>query len=601
MPTREDDILAALQDLLGETWMSGQEDVDGGVLLRGVAHAIAALDNDFTSRLQGMYLHPHATQTDIPATGPRPTRFVAVLRAEGELGTAISAPAGKIRMLGPNGRVYVNETPILWRRKDPFPSKAVLFRGLTDGKDHDLRFLAADQENPNAIPVEYLQLQDLSRSRTNQGGSLVAYEGSTALKDTGEPAVVESDDESLYVQILAATDPAAVGRTLQIMAFKWPGVEEPTGSELFPGYASVDDISTPIEPISALLDDGGAFTDYTAPITTEAALVPLVPAAPAVDDAFYFGSPDPIAALQLQLDTVSLSDWTIAWEIWNGVAWVTPPTLIDGSGGWRAVYSPRIEVGSIALQAPAVVNGVTAYWLRARVAAIGVFNTQPTARWAFIGAYQPLALEAGSITWRLLDWKDRGLVLQSVTLAEGGRDADLDLHGEDRRIPREDGEQDLDYYRRISTAADIASPKALLRAVNRHLQPTGKTGRVIDVGNEVLGFYWDIDFWDYYGPGDKYPENQWKLYLSHWEAFGHFYVLVPWLADGEFGMFWDNGPYKYLAPNNKFVGPFWDEGFMDGYAVTAATVYKNIYKDVDDRKAGGVTWTLIPSLELNEP
>lgn len=39
---------------------------------------------------------------------------------------------------------------------------------------------------------------------------------------------------------------------------------------------------------------------------------------------------------------------------------------------------------------------------------------------------------------------------------------------------------------------------------------------------------------------------------------------------------------------------------MDGYAVSAATIYKNIYKDVDDRKAGGVTFTLIPSLKLNE-
>ena len=415
------------------------------------------------------------------------------------------------------------------------------------------------------------------------------------------PAVIESDDESLYVQILAATDPAAVGRTLQIRGFKWPGVEEPAESDLYPGYATLDDTATPIEITSGQLDDGGVFTEYAVPLTDESSLVPLVPAVPVVGDAFYFGSPNPISYLQLQLDTVTLSDWTIVWEVWDGGAWVTPPALIDGSGGWRSVYSPRIEVGSIALQAPAVVNGVTAYWLRARIDAIGAFNIQPLARWAFVGSYQPLALENASITWRIIDWKDRGLVIESVTLAEGGRDAELDLCGEDRRIPREDGEPDLDYYRRISTAADIASPKAILRTVNRHLQPTGKTGRVIDVGNEVKGFFWDIDFWDYYEPGDKYPENQWKLYLSHWEAFGHFYVLVPWLADGEFGLFWDDGPYKYLAPVNKFVGPFWDEGFLDGYAVTAATIYKNIYKDVDDRKAGGVTWTLIPSLELNEP
>lgn len=600
MATREDDILEALQDLLGETWMSGQLGAHGGILLRGLAHALAALENDFVSRLQGTYLHPHGTQIDIPATGPRPSRFVAVVRHDGDLGTATIAPATKIRVLGPNGRVYYNETPVLWRRKDPNRERAVLFRAIAEGKDHDLAFLAADEDNPTAIDPSYLQFQDLSRARTNQHGSLVDFESGHALKDTGEPAVFESDDESLYVQILAAADAGAVGRTLQILGFKWPGVEEPADSELFPGYATLDDRATPIELVVALLDDGGVFTDYTAAIGEETSLVPLVPAAPVVGDAFYFGSANPITFLQVQLDTVTLSDWSIVWEIWDGGAWVTPPTLIDGSGGWRTIFAPRIEVGSIALQAQTAVNGVTAYWVRARVAAIGVFNTQPLAKWAYVGAYQPLALESGSVTWRVLDWKDRGLVLASVTLADSGRDADLDLCGEDRGIRREEGEPDLDYYRRIATAADVASPRAILRAVNRHLQPTGKTGRVIDVGNEVQGFFWDVDAWDYYGPGDKFPENQWKLYLSHWEAFGHFYVLLPWLPDGEFGLFWDDGPYKYLTPVGKFIGPFWDEGFMDGYPVSAATIYKNIYKDVDDRKAGGVTFTLIPSLKLNE-
>lgn len=601
MATSEDDILAALTDLVGETWMEGQESVDGGLLLRGVAFALAQLDNDFTRRLQAMYLHPHGTQLDIPATGPRPSRFVAVVRHEGELGTAMLVPVGKMRLLGPNGRVYYNEIPITWRRKDPTRDRAILFRAISDGFDHDLKFLAGDPNNPDAISVEYLQWQDLSRARTHNGASLLDYEGRNSIKDTGTPAVFESDDEGLYVRITGSANAANVGRTLQIMSFRWPGVEDPPMSELFPGYAGLDDVETPIEVTSAQLDDGGVFTNYTEAANDDLTPVPLVPAVPQVGDAFYFGSPSPIAWVQLQLDTVTLSDWTIAWEIWSGVAWVTPPTLIDGSGGWRVSLQPKVIVGSVDVQQTTSVNGVNGYWLRARVAAINVFNTLPVAKWAYVGAYQPVVLEAKTVTWSVLDYKDMGLVLVSATRAEGGRDGDLDLCGEDRNIPREDSEIDLHYHRRIATAPDVASPKAILRAVNRHLQPTGLTGKVIDVGNEVAGFFWDVDFFDYYEPGDKFPENPWKLYLSNWEAFGHFYVLVPYLPDGEFGMFFDNGPYKYLTSTGKFIGPFWDEGFFDGFAVTASQIYKSIWQDVNDRKAGGVTWTLIPSLELNEP
>ena len=93
-----------------------------------------------------------------------------------------------------------------------------------------------------------------------------------------------------------------------------PGPQHVLAVGKLPGFHSLEkvpvlgDIPIPVLIEHAQLDDGGAFTDYT----TEAREstvddVPLLPAAPAVNDAFYFGASSPFAFVDLDISTPAIN------------------------------------------------------------------------------------------------------------------------------------------------------------------------------------------------------------------------------------------------------------------------------------------------------
>jgi hypothetical protein len=99
--------------------------------------------------------------------------------------------------------------------------------------------------------------------------------------------------------------------------------------------------------------------------------------------------------------------------------------------------------------------------------------------------------EVGTATWRVLDWVlDWKLTTTNALSPSGGAVAMLDALGEERGLPRHPGEIDDDYRRRVSQVADVVSPNAIRRALNRALG--GYPWCFREVGGALLpGFYFD--------------------------------------------------------------------------------------------------------------
>ena len=602
-----DELLLSLKALVPEAERDAIDAPDTKPVYEAAMSGLAAVSARRLRRAQAGFLLPHSLQTGEPASFDSPAKLYLTVERGGSLDLAMLIPPRKMLVTGPSGRVYSNVDAVEYARRDESAEREVLCECLVSGEVGNLDFLVNDDIHvPAGKPAgwfrsEHVTLADQSRGRVNTGASIVQLEGSTTIKDSGIPSTFEASDRDLYVEILYSVTPTNIGKVYRIREHRWPGVEEPPASNIRPTYAVLDDANVPELLRAALLDDGGVFTDYTdAANNVATGDFPLLPALPVVGDAFYFGATFPINALSLRIDTAADGVFTLAWETWDGVAWVTPTTVQDGSVGLTASGVVRVNIGLPAEQVATTANGTLAFWVRARVTAFTSLATQPLGGIASPLCFEPLAAEVGTIEWAVRDWKDMGLTITAARHGDLGRDDDLGLLGDNRGMYRGDGETAEAFRIRLSKVPDVVSPAALTRVVNRILAPLRLTGRVIDVGDEVNGFFFDLDAFDYYGEGDIYPMNEWKLLLSLWEAYGFFYVQLPTISDGDFGMFYDEGPTLYVGAKGLYIGPAYDEGFYDGFSpVGSLQVYDLIYKEIERRKAGGVDFAILPDPSLN--
>lgn len=97
----------------------------------------------------------------------------------------------------------------------------------------------------------------------------------------------------------------------------------------------------------------------------------------------------------------------------------------------------------------------------------------------------------GGATWRILDWiLDYGMTATNVLSPENGRAAFLDELGFERAIGRSPGETDEFYRARVREIADVVTPNAIRRTLNRALP--GTTWSFREVGLPGLpGFFYD--------------------------------------------------------------------------------------------------------------
>jgi len=140
----------------------------------------------------------------------------------------------------------------------------------------------------------------------------------------------------------------------------------------------------------AVADDGGVQTDETPAAQNPAQNdMTLLPAAPAVDDAYYFGHAKKYDVAWLNIGTQGDGVWVISWEYWNGAAWSALSDVVDNTNGFTALVGLR----DVSFTRPvdwttADVGGVTGlYWIRARVSSFTSTNTQPRGSQAWVEIY----------------------------------------------------------------------------------------------------------------------------------------------------------------------------------------------------------------------
>ena len=143
----------------------------------------------------------------------------------------------------------------------------------------------------------------------------------------------------------------------------------------------------------AVADDGGSYTDETVEAREATANdMTILPATPAVNDAYYFGSRHPFNNLIITCTTIGEGVWVITWEYYNGSAWAALPGIVDGSAAAGAGFTAAspwtiswTKPPDWAKYAGAEVIGHSLYWVRARVSGYTSVTTQPLADYAYVG------------------------------------------------------------------------------------------------------------------------------------------------------------------------------------------------------------------------
>jgi hypothetical protein len=150
-----------------------------------------------------------------------------------------------------------------------------------------------------------------------------------------------------------------------------------------PGVFGHAAIGSPLS--GAVADDGGIRTDETSPSNNDTANdMTLLPATPAVNDAYYFGKPSRWDWLELRIGTAGIGIWTIEWEYWNGAGWVSLADVADNTSGFRVTGTRLVLFTQPPDWVPTSVGRIAnLYWIRARVSAFTSVVTQPKGTRAF--------------------------------------------------------------------------------------------------------------------------------------------------------------------------------------------------------------------------
>lgn len=97
----------------------------------------------------------------------------------------------------------------------------------------------------------------------------------------------------------------------------------------------------------------------------------------------------------------------------------------------------------------------------------------------------------GGGTWRILGWEgDHGLSATNVLSPAGGRLGVLDELGAERALDRSPGEDDETYRARVAEIADVVTPNAIRRMLNRVLPGLPWCFREVGLG-ALPGFFYD--------------------------------------------------------------------------------------------------------------
>jgi len=130
----------------------------------------------------------------------------------------------------------------------------------------------------------------------------------------------------------------------------------------------------------AVADDGGATTDETAAAQNVTANdMTLFPAAPADDDAYYFGSDYVFDELILNIGTAGNGVWSVEWEYYDvDTTWHALADLVDGTNAFEAAAGNHsVTFTKDANWTSVAVGGIDKFWIRCRIDVYTSIVTQP--------------------------------------------------------------------------------------------------------------------------------------------------------------------------------------------------------------------------------
>ncbi len=589
---------------------------------RGMAEQWACVAELGTKGVQARFYLPHGLQKDLPASSAQLATATVTISRAGSYDEGLVIVPGAMRLAGPGEREYLNTGTIIWY-PGQFDSRVVTFVCEVTGFSGNLDCLANED---GTLDLDLIAIQDQDTDRAAVGGSLT-FDSQTILEDSGIPDLFIPSDVGLWVRIDTATDPTIEGQIRRIVSHQWPEVESPPGSGKFPRRVLLDDFIFKNLVAASQEDNSGAtFTDFTPEASNDTVNdVPLLPSPVEVDDAFYFAHSKTFGGVDIVISTPGVGDYTVIWEYDNGVSFVPLLDISDPTDGFRptaaGTFSVRWTISSD--WATSTVSGITSFAVRARVSTFTSTTTSPIASriaaLVFFPLVTPATPEIGTVKWTLMDYENKpdalGISIITANAFTDGRDDDLFILGDERGIYRQNNEDDDTFRNRAARLADVVSPNAILRAINRVLSPKGFEGAVCDVmlgdtlGGGFTGLFLDVDAslapsmmsaFDLYGPGDTFPKNNFFVTQSAQEAYGWFLVKVPFIGEGDFGIFFDEGPLFFDNTVSEYYGPAFT-GWMDGEPTIGNACYSAIHNVVTDIKAGGVGFTLVRQESLTIP
>ena len=133
-------------------------------------------------------------------------------------------------------------------------------------------------------------------------------------------------------------------------------------------------------------DDVGDTDESAAAQNPTANDMHLLPPIPAASDAYYFGHARKFDMVWLDIGTQGEGVWTIAWEYWNGSAWVSLSDVVDNTNDFTAVTGLHdIKFTRPGDWAITDIGGITGlYWIRGRVSSYTSVITQPLGNQAWV-------------------------------------------------------------------------------------------------------------------------------------------------------------------------------------------------------------------------
>lgn len=179
--------------------------------------------------------------------------------------------------------------------------------------------------------------------------------------------------------------------------------------------------NNPGHAVAAIADDGGVFTDETEQSTDDTLDdMNILPAAPALNDAYYFGHTEQFPALKFWVTDGNGTGSTITWEYWDGLAWSALTVGRDDTSDFENTGHGQIVEWTVpgdwaTTTVTNQANGGQLYYVRARLSTVGSAN-QTRARSVRVDATRYLAFPQSGNAVRTVT--DTGLTATAVWLED---------------------------------------------------------------------------------------------------------------------------------------------------------------------------------------